>query len=75
MCLKYTIELNIFTSSESDYIESLLNNFIKKISTSLQLVNETTVTLESSNFKELLLEMVEKNVIKRYDQASKFDGV
>jgi hypothetical protein len=33
------------------------------------------IQLKSDNFKELLLEMVEKNVIKRFNYAAKFDGL
>jgi hypothetical protein len=75
MCLKEMIELNIFTNKESQYIDQLLSSIIKKISSSLQLTNEVNVTLESGNFKTLLLEMVEKNVIKRYDYSTRFDGI
>ena len=33
------------------------------------------ISLKSSNFKELLLEMMEKNVIKRFNYSAKFDGL
>jgi len=33
------------------------------------------ITLKSDNFKSLLLEMMEKNVIKRFNYSAKFDGL
>jgi len=42
---------------------------------SLQLQNEMKITLKSDNFKSLLLEMMEKNVIKRFNISAKFDGL
>lgn len=52
-----------------------MKSIVKRISQSLQLQNDVKIELKSDNFKELLLEMVEKNVIKRFNHSAKFDGV
>jgi hypothetical protein len=75
ICLRYMIELGVFGVEESEQIIELIKSIVKRISQSLQLQNETKIVLKSNNFKELLLEMVEKNVIKRFNYSAKFDGI
>lgn len=69
------IQLGVFGVEENEKIIELIKSIVKRISQSLQLQNETKIELKSDNFKELLLEMVEKNVIKRFNYSAKFDGI
>ena len=69
------IELGVFGVEENKTIIDIIKSIVKRISQSLQLQNEVKIELKSNNFKELLLEMVEKNVIKRFNYSAQFDGV
>jgi hypothetical protein len=69
------IQLGTFGVEENEKIIDLIKNIVKRMGQSLQLQNEMKITLKSDNFKSLLLEMMEKNVIKRFNYSAKFDGL
>ena len=55
-------------------MQELLYQVGEQMSKSLVL-NEKKEKLESTNFRELLVEMVEKNVIKKFNYSVKYDGI
>ena len=74
-CTHVMIELGVVGVGPESGIVELITSIVKRISESLQLQNEVKMELRETNFKQLLLEMVEKNVIKRFNYSAKFDGL
>ena len=75
ICLKYLIKLSVFKREEEKEVERLIKTITAEIAKSLAVVGENNTKLESANFRQLLLEMVEKNVIKKFDFSVKYDGI
>ncbi len=75
VCMKLLIELGIVESGEERKVEQNIFEIVETITDSLKSVSNNHIRLDSRDFKSLLLEMVEKNVIKRFDTSTKFDGI
>jgi hypothetical protein len=74
-CFKYLLELSQFADSELLEVEEVVQELVNKIDASLKSAGGPVEKLESSNFRSLLLEMLEKDVLKKFNYINNFDGI
>jgi hypothetical protein len=75
VCLKFFVKLSVLKKEEIEEVKLIIKKISNKVDESLVIKADNNEKLESSNFRELLLEMVEKNVIKKFNQSVKYDGI